>query len=149
MKNYTGLVSSGLAALLLLLSTAGAAEQDTRQKLDFPPMMKDHMLANMRDHLLAISEIQQFMATAEYEKAAEVAEQRLGLSSLDDHGAAHMAQMMPPEMRAIGTAMHEAASQFAITVVDAGTGDDLKPALGALAKVTQQCIACHSAYRVH
>ena len=139
----------GLITLMASLQVPVVMAEDMRQKLDFPPMMVDHMMTNMRDHLLAISEIQQFMALAEYEKAAEVAEQRLGLSSLDDHGAAHMAQMMPPEMRAIGTAMHEAASEFAIAVVDAGTGDDLKPALGALAKVTQQCIACHSAYRVH
>ena len=137
------------AMFLWFSASVSVAEEDARQKVDFPAMMQQHMLANMRDHLQAVSEIQAFMATAEYEKAAEVAEQRLGLSSLDDHGASHMAQMMPKEMQAIGTAMHKAASQFAITVVDAGTDDDLKPALAALSKVTQQCIACHSAYRVH
>ena len=142
-------VISCLTVLAVLLTVSATAATDTRQKLDFPPMMRDHMLANMRDHLLALSEIQQLMATEEYATAAEVAEQRLGLSSLDNHGAAHMAQMMPQEMREIGTGMHQAASQFAITVVDASTDNDLKPALGALAKVTQQCIACHSAYRVH
>ena len=60
-----------------------------------------------------------------------------------------MAQMMPEGMRTIGTAMHKAASQFAIAVVDAGTDDDLKPALAALSKITQQCVACHSAYRMY
>ncbi len=133
---------------LLFTSSTGFAEEDTRQKVDFPDMMRQHMLANMRDHLLAISEIQQFMAAAEYEKAAEVAEQRLGLSSLDNHGAAHMAQMMPKAMQEIGTGMHKAASQFAVTVVDAGANGDIRRALGDLSKVTQQCIACHSAYRV-
>jgi hypothetical protein len=135
--------------LLLLASPFSLAEDDSREKVEFPAMMQQHMLANMRDHLMALSEIQQFMALAEYEKAAEVAEQRLGLSSLDNHGAAHMAQMMPQQMREIGTAMHKAASQFAITVVDSGADGNLRPALGDLAKITQQCIACHSAYRVH
>nr|CAA6812385.1 MAG: Unknown protein [uncultured Thiotrichaceae bacterium] len=125
------------------------AEDDARQKVEFPQMMQDHMMMNMRDHLVALSEIQLFMATSEFEKAAEVAEQRLGLSSLDNHGAAHMAQMMPKEMQEIGTGMHKAASQFAVSVVEAGASGDLKPALGDLAKVTQQCIACHSAYRIH
>ena len=136
-------------ALLLLATPASFAAEDTREKVDFPDMMKRHMLTNMRDHLLAISEIQQFMATSDYEKAADVAEKRLGLSSLDNHGAAHMAQMMPKPMQDIGTSMHQAASQFAVSVVDAGVNGDLRPALGDLAKVTQQCIACHSAYRVH
>lgn len=136
--------------ILILLGISGTCfAEDARQKVKFPAMMQQHMLENMRDHLQAVSEIQAFMATAEYDKAAEVAEQRLGLSSLDDHGASHMAQMMPEAMQAIGTAMHKAASQFAITVVDAGTDDDLKPALAALSRVTQQCVACHSAYRVH
>lgn len=138
-----------LLLLLSLLAPASFAEDDKRQKLDFPQMMQQHMLANMRDHLLALHEIQTLMAAADYDKAAEVAEQRLGLSSLDNHGAAHMASMMPKEMQDIGTGMHKAASQFAVTVVDAGASGDLKRALGDLSKVTQQCIACHSAYRLH
>lgn len=133
----------------LLLTSTSFADTDTRQKLDFPQMMQEHLLSNMRDHLLAINEIQAFMAAADYEKAAEVAEQRLGLSSLDNHGAAHMADRMPKVMQEIGTGMHKAASQFAVTVVNAGATGDLKPALGDLSKVTQQCVACHSAYRLH
>ena len=131
-----------------VLTPTSFAETDTRQKLDFPEMMQQHMLSNMRDHLLAISEIQAFMAAAEYDKAAAVAEQRLGMSSLDNHGAAHMAQMMPKDMQDIGTVMHKAASQFAITVVDTGAIGDLKRALGDLSKVTQQCVSCHKAYRL-
>lgn len=138
-----------LSLILLAITPSSFAEEDQRQKLDFPEMMQQHLLANMRDHLAAINEIQAFMALAEYDKAAEVAEQRLGMSSLDNHGAAHMAQMMPKAMQDIGTGMHKAASQFAVTVVDAGTTGDVKPALGALSKVTQQCVACHSAYRLY
>lgn len=136
----------GLAILLMISTTL--AETDKRERVDFPEMMQEHMIANMRDHLLAISEIHAFMAVAEYEKAAEVAEQRLGMSSLDNHGAAHMAQMMPKAMQEIGTGMHKAASQFAVSVVDVGATGDVKRALGDLSKVTQQCVTCHNAYRV-
>ena len=145
-------MGSTLTRLLLVATlslSALNAQADDRQKVDFPDMMRDHMLANMRDHLLALTEIQQFMAAAEYEQAAEVAETRLGMSSLDNHGAAHMAQMMPEAMQNIGTEMHKAASRFAIDVVEADTSGDLKPALSALGDVMKQCVACHSAYRVH
>lgn len=138
-----------LGFAILFMTSACFAETDTREKVEFPEMMQQHMLANMRDHLLAINEIQTFLAVTEYEKAAEVAEQRLGMSSLDNHGAAHMASMMPQAMQAMGTNMHKAASQFAITVVETSVSGDLKPALGALSKITQQCVACHQAYRVH
>jgi cytochrome c556 len=138
-----------LGFAVLFMTSACFAETDTREKVEFPEMMQQHMLANMRDHLLAINEIQAFLAVTEYEKAAEVAEQRLGMSSLDNHGAAHMASMMPQAMQAMGTNMHKAASQFAITVVETSVSGDLKPALGALSKITQQCVACHQAYRVH
>ncbi|MFM2318597.1 MAG: hypothetical protein RLZZ215_1218 [Pseudomonadota bacterium] len=138
-----------LGFAVLFMTSACFAETDTREKVEFPEMMQQHMLANMRDHLLAINEIQAFLAAAEYEKAAEVAEQRLGMSSLDNHGAAHMASMMPQAMQAVGTNMHKAASQFAIMVVETSVSGDLKPALGALSKITQQCVACHQAYRVH
>lgn len=140
----------GLVILCLVISSSSSfAEDDKREKIEMPEMMKSHMMANMRDHLAALTEIQAFMATAEYDKAAEVAEQRLGLSSLDNHGAAHMAAMMPKAMQEIGTSMHKAASQFAITVVDIGANDEIKRAWGDLSKVTQQCVACHSGYRIH
>lgn len=135
--------------LLIALSPSVWAAEDTRQKLDFPSMMQQHMLANMRDHLTALMEIQQAMASGHYDQAAEVAEQRLGLSSLDNHGAAHMADKMPPPMQAIGTAMHQAASRFAVTVTETGADGNLQRAVGALGAVMQQCVACHSAYRVH
>jgi hypothetical protein len=51
-----------------------AAEDDTRVAVDMPAMMRTHMLANMRDHLTAIQEIQASLAAGEYDAAAEIAE---------------------------------------------------------------------------
>jgi hypothetical protein len=134
-----------LAGILSVAGQAGAADQDTRTKVEFPDMMKAHMLGNMRDHLQAISEIQAALATGKLDKAGEIAEARIGMSSLIAHDAAHMAPFMPKGMQDIGTEMHHAASRFAITASEG----DLPKALDALSKVTEQCVACHMNYRVN
>ena len=114
----------------------------------FPDMMRTHILANMRDHLLALAEIQEQLARGSYDKASEIAEQRLGMSSLGLHGAHDVAKLMPQGMQAAGTAMHRSASQFAIVAKDAAVTGDFKGSLAALARVSQTCVACHAAYRI-
>jgi cytochrome c556 len=146
--NRSLIIALGVLSLSMttLLSSGYAA--DPRQHVELPPMMQEHMLGNMRDHLLAISEIQTALAAGKYEQAADIAEQRIGMSSLQIHGASHMAPYMPKSMQAIGTEMHRAASRFAIAATNAATRNDIKPALAQLAHVTQQCVACHSSYRI-
>ncbi len=133
---------------LLVASIAFAAEGDSRVAIEMPAMMQDHMRANMRDHLLAINEIQTLLAAGQYDAAADVAENRIGMSSLVAHGASHMAGFMPQAMQDTGTAMHQAASRFAVISQEAGVTRDLTRALGALSQVTQQCVACHAGYRL-
>ena len=127
---------------------ASAPADDPRTLVRFPEMLRSHTLANMRDHLLALAEIQDQLARGAYEKASDIAEQRLGMSSLGLHGAHDVAQFMPEGMQAAGTAMHRSASQFAIVAKDASVTGDLKGSLAALAKVSQTCVACHAAYRI-
>lgn len=138
-----------LASLLLVAIATAAPAADTRQKVELPPMMRDHMMGNMRDHLLAVTEIQEALAAGAFERAADLAENRLGLSSLNSHGANHMAPHMPQAMRDIGTGMHRAASRFAVAAQEAAVTGDTRRALGSLAEVSRQCVACHAAYRVH
>jgi hypothetical protein len=109
-----------------------------------PQMMQQHMLSNMRDHLVSLNEILTDLANGQYDKAAEVAESRLGMSSLESHGASHMAKFMPPGMQKAGTHMHRAASRFALKAQE---GDPLS-AYQALTEVTAACVACHSGYRI-
>ena len=68
----------------------------------------------------------------------------MGMSSLESHGASHMAKFMPERMRQAGTAMHKAASRFALKAQEG----DLLPAYRVLSEVTSACVACHSGYRV-
>ena len=133
---------------LLLTSLPGWATADTREPVTMPPMMQEHLRANMRDHLLAVSEILTALAAGQYDRAADIAERRLGMTSLEAHGARHMAGMMPEGMQAVGTAMHHAASRFAVTAQEVAVTGDLPRALGALSEVTQQCVACHAGYRL-
>jgi len=142
-------ISSFFAATLLLsaaLQTAGA--DDARQVVPMPAPMQQHLLANMRDHLAAMGEIQTALAKGQYTQAADIAEQRIGMSSLDKHGAAHMAPYMPKAMQDIGTNMHRAASRFARAAQEAAASNDLANALGALGDLTQQCVACHANFTI-
>jgi hypothetical protein len=137
-----------LLAGLLATPFASIADGDNRVAVDMPAMMQDHMRANMRDHLRAINEIQSLLAAGKYDAAADVAENRIGMSSLETHGASHMAGFMPQGMQDTGTAMHHAASRFAVEAQEAVVTRDLPRALAALSQITTQCVACHAGYRL-
>lgn len=141
-------LSPMFAVLFLLACPLYTMALDARQKIDMPEMMREHMLGNMRDHLRALQEIQAALAKNEFGGAADIAEQRIGMSSLETHGAAHMAPHMPKPMQNIGTEMHRAASRFARTAQEASVKGDMSPVFEAYSKILQQCVACHSAYRV-
>jgi hypothetical protein len=104
-----------------------------------PEMMRQHMLANMRDHLRAIAEIQGALADGQFDVARDVAEDRLGMSSLASHGASHIARHMPEPMRAIGSQMHRAASQFALIAEEASVDRDLS----SCSRKRRGTVGCH------
>jgi hypothetical protein len=135
--------------MLVLAVPAAHAAEAQRQLVKLPPMMQQHMLHNMRDHLLTLNAILGYLAAGKYEQASAIAESRLGMSSLGLHGAAHMAPFMPEPMRKIGTAMHRAASRFARSAQAASVDHNLAGTLKDLSAVTRQCTACHAAYRIH
>jgi len=131
-------------ALLLSTSPVSVADNDVRQFVQLPEMMQQHMMSNMRDHLAAINEILVHMGAGELDAASEIAEQRLGMSAMQSHGASHMAKFMPEGMRQAGTSMHRAASRFALKAEE---GEPL-PAYKMLAEITSACVTCHSGYRI-
>jgi hypothetical protein len=127
---------------------ANAPTRDMRQSVEFSQEMRDHTLTNMRDHLLALQEIQYALSKEEYDQAGDIAEQRLGMTALIAHGSYERAVFMPQGMRDVGSAMHSNASRFGLAAKDAAATGDVKPALAALSNVVAQCVACHAAYRV-
>ncbi|MCB1733611.1 MAG: hypothetical protein H6981_01685 [Gammaproteobacteria bacterium] len=135
-----------LIGFLLALFSLGAAHavDDARAWVPMPTAMQEHMLSNMRDHLAALHDILRNMAAGNLDEAAEIAESRLGVSSLERHGASHMANLMPEGMQSVGTGMHKAASHFALKAQEG----EVLPAYRALSEVTAACVACHAAYRI-
>lgn len=122
--------------------------QDRRTQVNLPAYMKSHVLANMRDHLQTVSSISEALGRGQFDLASQLAEDRLGMSSLKMHGASENAPYMPDGMKALGTNMHQSASRFAIDAQNAAVTGDLKPVLISLHVVTESCVACHASYRL-
>lgn len=144
----------GLMALTVTWSlhpkTATAAE-DVREMVEMPPMMQEHMLASMRDHLSTLNAILGELAAGNVDAAGDIAEKNLGMSSLSLHGAEHLAQVMPEAMQALGTQMHHAASRFVVVAQDAELNpgkESQHKVYKALQEITENCNACHQAYRI-
>ena len=143
-----------------------AIKTDSRQAVYFPAKMQKHILADMRDHLRALSEILTAMSVGEYTNAAHIARARLGLNSPSAAGctgsgasvhactapSADMVRMMerfmPKGMRKMGRAMHKSASAFAAVAAQTEKSGDAKKAYAALARVTRHCMACHAVYKM-
>ena len=158
---YTRILMITLAAVLVSGTATLAVAQhhhshdmstpsapDAREFVKFPPVLVEETLANMRDHLQTLQEIQLQLGMGHPDIAAKLAETRLGMSSLGLHGAAEVSKYMPQGMQDAGTAMHRAASRFAITAQDASVTGDLKPVFAGLAEITAQCVGCHAGYRL-
>ncbi len=130
------------------MQMGGGAAPESRQFVEFPASLLQQELTHMRQHLVILGQLQADLSKGDYSEAATLAEQNLGMSSLSLHGAEQVAKYMPQGMREIGTAMHQAASRFAIAAANAGATGDVRPALAALSDVTRQCAACHTTYRL-
>lgn len=141
-------------ATVLLALTSGAAPaetpsqgapDDTRQLVSMPDEARQLMREDMLDHLSAVSEIIGLLAAGNLASAADVAEKRMGRSSMGKHRGTGMGpgRYMPQEMRSIGWGMHEAASDLA----DAARDGDAAGAQAALQQVTSACVACHYGFR--
>ena len=128
--------------------THGASAADPRVAVEFPEQMQAHILENMRDHLLAVNQILEAIGKSEYEKAATIAEDRLGMNALKTHGAYENSKFMPKGMQDVGTQKHRNASKFAIAIQNSSATGDIKPAIMALSATTQACVACHAGYRL-
>ena len=139
----------GLA--MIVPAGMGRAQEDSRELVSLPPMMRAHMLSNMRDHLKALNAILDSLSRGDVDAAAATAEKRLGLSSMALHGSSHLAAYMPDGMKAIGLQLHKAASRFVIVAKNAELEPDRKAlhdTYAALKEITDACIACHDAYRL-
>lgn len=145
----TFLVTACAAAILFGAAAGWAA--DDRVLVAMPKPMQEHMLASMRDHLQVLNDILADVAAERYDDAAQVAEERLGMSSFGLHEAGHMAAYMPTGMQEAGGALHHAASRFAIAAKDMDVDrsyEGVKKLTAAIGDMTAACTLCHSGYRI-
>lgn len=140
----------GNRPMLVLLSvlTLSITAMAGPQSVEMPDFASDHLKRLMRDHLETLQEITLLLSRHEYEKAADTAEQGLGLSSVEVHFERHVGKYMPTGMRDQGERMHEAATRFARDARNAAEGDELEKALSSMAQMIDGCVACHSVYRL-
>lgn len=137
-------IQAALLCSLIALSPCASASDDKRELVELPARMQEHMLANMRDHLAAVHEMLTAINEDNLDQAAQIAEQRLGMSSLGSHGAHHMGRFMPKQMGELGMSMHRAASRFALVAEE---GERLA-SYQAINDITAACVACHAAYKI-
>lgn len=135
---------------LLAGQYASAQQQvpkDPRQLVAMPPLQQALLREEMLDNLGALNEIIGLVAHDKLAEAADVAENRLGQSSMGKHAARARGmgpgRFMPEAMHNIGLSMHDAASDFARTA----KAGDRAAALAQLQQVTGACVACHAAFR--
>ena len=81
--------------------------------------MRLHTITIMRDQLLALQEIDVALSKGDFDNASHIAEQRLGMSSLELHGAAHIASYMPQGMYRIAFGCPGACSTSSTVLQDA------------------------------
>lgn len=141
-------IAVALALSLLTALTCRADDGgDPRTAVPLPPASFLHEREVMRDHLEAMARIEADLARQDWNDAAHVAQQHLGLDVMGPTQMQLMHRYMPPPMQAMGMHFHQAAANLVVQIQDAGASGDPGPALGALAEVTQACVACHAAYR--
>ena len=126
-------------------SATNSPDSDHRQLVSIPDETSQLMRNDMLDHLSALNEIIGLLAENNLGAAADVAETRMGKSSMGKHRAtgAGPGRFMPLEMRNIGWGMHESATELS----EAAKEGNLKGAYSALQKVTTACVVCHYSYR--
>lgn len=120
--------------------------EDARQLVSMPAPAQQLLRKDMLDHLVALNGILAHLAASEFQQASELAETRLGKSSMGRHRGTGMGpgRFMPVEMHRLGIGMHQAASDFAATVKK----HDAPEAYSSLQRVMNFCVACHASYRI-
>ncbi|MBI3581293.1 MAG: cytochrome c [Nitrospinae bacterium] len=118
----------------------GGSQKDGRTSLNNPPMMREHHLSIMREHLEAVTEITGLVSTGDYDKASRTAAEKIGLTP----EMRRMCDMMgDKQFRAMGIAFHQSADRLSEVLKK----KDPTAALAALHETLNLCVACHASYR--
>jgi len=119
---------------------------DPRILVSMPIQAQNMMRKDMQVNLITLNSIIASLASGDFESASNLAEQTMGKGAMGKHrgSGGGPGRFMTPEMRSLGWAMHDSASEFANVAKEKDTNKALK----ALEKLTSSCVACHSTYRI-
>jgi len=115
-------------------------ENDHRISLNLSPEMAEHQLMNMRNHLVAIQSILNYLSKNEYEKASEVASSQLGLT---EEMKMMCASFGNKEFENLGLEFHNNADKMS----EIFKSRDQNKSLEALSVTVNSCVKCHSTFK--
>ncbi len=116
-------------------------QMDTRKPVPLTPMMANHQLQNMRDHLLAVEQIVAAAAKDDFDGIKTAAE-RIGSSPQMRQMCNHMGAGAPGfTEQALG--FHETADG----IIEAAENKDREGVMTALGETLNTCTSCHAQYK--
>ncbi len=114
--------------------------EDGRISLGLSPAMKQHQLANMRNHVEAVQSIIGLLSEGDFDKASEIAYSKLGLTE----EMKKMCNSFENEtFKNLGLAFHKSGDALGDTL----RTKDLTNSLGALHTTMTYCVQCHATFR--
>ena len=113
---------------------------DMRIPLGVTGEMKQHQLANMREHVESIKAIVGLMAESKFDEASKIAHDKLGLTP-EMQGMCGM--FNNADFEKLGIAFHKSGDELG----DVLKSKDINASLRALSKTMQYCVECHSNFR--
>ncbi len=151
MRSMNVKVLALFTTLIFSISASAGDMSDTRQLIKLPENIESKMLVNMRDHMAALDDIIAAVHAEQYDKAGDIAESRLGWSSLVRRGDQEVAKHWAAPMRKMADAMYRASSNFVIVAQNASvinTKESYRQVIGSIQKITIACRGCHGVFRV-
>ena len=114
--------------------------KDERISLGLSPAMKQHQLANMRNHVEAVQSIIGLLSEGAFDKASHIAYSKLGLTE----EMKKMCNSFENEnFKNLGLAFHKSGNALGDTL----RTKDITKSLGALHTTMSYCVQCHATFR--
>ncbi len=115
-------------------------KNDNRVSLNLSPQQAQHQLMNMRNHVVAVQTIINYLANDEFDKASEVAHSKLGLTEEMEKMCTSFSN---PDFVSLGLAFHKNADKLS----DILKTKDKNKSLQALSTTISYCVSCHESFR--
>lgn len=147
----------GAAAAPAAPPVAGMQHADARQVIAVPAIRRDMILMEMRGLLTSVNGVLRGLATNDRElmrsSAASAgmetmrAQMQERMGQMQAHGPDPMLQGMgmPDAFMQLGMATHHGLDSLATSIAAGATNDQI---VARLARVTNNCVSCHQAYRL-